>query len=291
MAAPHTKEVIQKRAQAIAHIVSEWRSQSESGKITADDLAKKLKVTIKTAKELLHELDEVFRHVRASQDDDAIEWGGTTYYEKSHGRNRELKQEIASVFVERIPSTPSIACSAGSTPTYCVRQINEDGKPAHIVTNNLGVVREWRGVEEGLDLTGGTYDPETNALSGEAVIKTFEALQCSIGLIGVSGVAADGGLFVKHRWEAKYRAAIVRTVTSDIYICTDAEKLASRDLWQFATIDEIVASKPNSRVVLITNEASNIPDVKSRDLAAKTRAGLEQIEHRLGTERFELVVI
>src|SRR5687768_10754547 len=109
MPAPSTEEVIQRRAKALELVVSQWRDDSESGKVTADDLVKTLGVAKKTAKELIHELDEVFRHVRASPRADALEWGGTTYYEKSLGHNRELKQEIASKFVEMIPSTPSIA--------------------------------------------------------------------------------------------------------------------------------------------------------------------------------------
>jgi DeoR family glycerol-3-phosphate regulon repressor len=290
MPAPSSEEVIQRRAKALAHVVSQWRADPESGKVTADDLAKLMDVSKKTANDLIHELDEVFRHVRASPRADALEWGGTTYYEKSLGHNRELKQEIASKFVEMIPSTPSIACSAGSTVTYCVREINETGKPAHIVTNNLGIVREWRGVEEGLDLTGGTYDHETNALSGEAVIQTFQELRCSVGLIGVSGVGPDGRLFVKHRWEAKYRAAIVNSVSNEIYICTDVEKLGNHDLWQFATIDEIVAAKPPKRVVLITNRPKALRDTALRQPAEKALASLQEIATKLGPERFEVVL-
>ncbi|HEX5104661.1 MAG TPA: hypothetical protein VFV87_12660, partial [Pirellulaceae bacterium] len=131
----------------------------------------------------------------------------------------------------------------------------------------------------------------TNALSGEAVIQTFEALRCNLGLIGVSGVAPSGGLFVKHRWEAKYRAAIVRTVSNEIYICTDVEKLGNHDLWQFATIDEIVADKPKSRVVLITNKPRELREHRLKVRAEETLRELTAISKRLGPQRFEVVVV
>src|SRR5437870_5720168 len=96
MPAPLAKDVIRKRAKAIEHVVSQWRSDSERGVISAEELASKVGASEATAKKLIHELDEVFRDVRASPRADALVWGGTTYYEKSLGHNRELKQEIAT---------------------------------------------------------------------------------------------------------------------------------------------------------------------------------------------------
>lgn len=286
---PAKSEMLSKRSAVFERVLDEYRKSPERGVITIKDIESIAETTPPTARNILDDVADIIRFVRPTRNAKGIEWGGDQLYERSLGHNRELKEAIARGFVELLPSTTSIACTAGTTVTYCVGELNRVGKRAHVVTNNLGIVQHWSGVEEGLDLTGGVYDPATNALSGLVVQQSFQTMKCSIGLIGVSGVTPSGALFVRHRWEAQYRAAILHAVTDAIYICADAEKLTVRDLWQFATIREIVALRPNRKTILITNDPGLLR--KDRKQAEDALNELQDSSEELGKDRFEVVVV
>jgi len=192
-----------------------------------------------------------------------------SYYYHASGKHLDLKERIAQKVAEVIPVGSSVVASPGSTVSMSVAALVELGKYVVITTNNVGVVDVSRGYSaEHIELLGGAYRHGVHATVGEAVVRRLGDLKPSIALIGVSGMDIHGGLFVRHEEELSVLRKMVEIATDLIVIAADIHKLADRDTWEFARIDELQKRK---RVQLVTNKLESLKgaDKERRDRAQK----------------------
>jgi DeoR family glycerol-3-phosphate regulon repressor len=213
-----------------------------------------------------------------------IRVGADTYYERSTRANIELKDMVAERSAEIIEAGTSVAISPGSTCVESVGKLHRAGKHVQIVTNSHAIPDEVPDAD--VLLTGGKYLRAIHACIGNEAIACFRRASCRTALIGVSGIRADGALFVAHREEVDVLSEIVNSAQESILIAADVTKLARNDVWQFTSIQELLKARQDRKrtVILVTNSESRLKGAS----AAAARKTLTSLKN---TKRFPGLVV
>lgn len=118
------------------------------------------------------------------------------------------KQRIARMVAARIPNGASLAVSIGTTPEIVLHELAAH-RALRIVTNSIPAALAAAALP-GCDVTiaGGRLRPSGSDVLGEQAERMFAAHMVDIGLFGVGGVDAQGGLLDFSEEEIRVREAI-----------------------------------------------------------------------------------
>lgn len=203
----------------------------------------------------------------------------SSYYRKQYLDNRELKETIAKELIKHIDPGTSLACTDGTTVANCVEVMLQKRQHVAIVTNNIGIA-ELAIEDIDIQLTGGTYLASTHSCIGETACRFFDKSPCRTVLLGVSGIGANGELYVYHAPDCQIRDAAIRAATDSIIVVADATKLGRRDRWHFATLSSLLETHD---VTVITSSPTQIP-AKEQDKANDIIDKLRGIKGRVRPE-------
>ncbi|MHC4171379.1 MAG: DeoR/GlpR family DNA-binding transcription regulator [Planctomycetota bacterium] len=239
------------RGDALEMLLDKWRSDDIEPLLKYKDAEKALHVDRKTARSVLRDIADISADIVIVSD--GIRVGRDTYYHKHARIAREAKDKMANKFASLIPPNVTLACSPGTTVSYCVRRLIEERQYHVIVTNNIGVLDMLaRSDIANLVFTGGEYVSAIHACVGNDAVEAFNRAKCQAALIGVSGISESGELFVRHSPEVGVLYQIVQSVTHLIYIVADLRKFLQPDTWRFARIPQLCTEKLNLEIYLIT---------------------------------------
>lgn len=137
--------------------------------------------------------------------------------------NLSAKEKIARAAVRYIPNGASLAVSIGTTPEIVVRHLALH-RDMRIFTNNvMAALSACTLPTAEVHIPGGMIRPGARDLVGPAVEAFFAQYKVDIGIYGVGGVDADGGLLDFHEDEVRVREAI-RLNCRKTYLLLDASK-------------------------------------------------------------------
>ena len=120
-------------------------------------------------------------------------------------------------------------------------------KGLRVITNNLNVaaiLADARDCE--VIVAGGTLRPRDRALIGEATVDFMRQFRVDIGIIGISGIEADGTLRDFDMREVRVTRAIIES-SREVWLATDHSKFnrpAMVEAGHFSQVDQLFTDQP-----------------------------------------------
>ena len=164
------------------------------GRVTVEDLAARLGVSVQTIRRDLAELDEAGQLERVHGG--AVLRSGTANigYQDRGALNPEAKRAIAAACAAEIPQGASVFLAIGTTTEALARELTRHAG-LMVVTNNLNIANILAANPAAqVIVTGGTLRRSDGGLTGpltEAAIRQFKV---DIAVIGCSALDGDGDM-------------------------------------------------------------------------------------------------
>ena len=115
-------------------------------------------------------------------------------YQQREILNHDGKARIARAVAARIPNECSLILNIGTTIEAIARELMQH-KGLHVITNNLNVATILSGNTTcEVIVVGGLVRSRDRGIVGEAAVDFIRQFKVDIGLIGISGIEADGTL-------------------------------------------------------------------------------------------------
>ncbi len=164
-------------------------------------------------------------------------------FEKPHdfinkaAKNPEAKDNICRVAAGQICDGDIIFMDCGSTVFRLCQFIKN--KKIKVITNSLPVIYELQNCAVSLNIIGGEFDSERQAVHGSMAGEHISKYRASKAFLGVDGISVNG-LFANTENEA----AITTTFANNsdyTYLLCDASKIGKESYLRFADLDLIDA--------------------------------------------------
>jgi len=230
---------------------------SQHGFQTIEALAQNFGVTVQTIRRdvnLLASEGRISRHRGGAGLPSSIE---NMEYERRQVANLGAKQRIAAMVAQDVPDHSSLFINIGTTTEQAARALLSH-QSLRVITNNLNVARLMSGNPQfSIIIAGGKVRNRDGAITGQATVEMFEQFRADIGLIGISGIDKDGGLFDHDVEEALCAQAIIRN-SRRVFLLADQSKFGRPALVKVGTVGQISAlytdAPPPEHIAMLLNE-------------------------------------
>jgi DeoR family glycerol-3-phosphate regulon repressor len=126
----------------------------------------------------------------------------------------------------------------GTTMEAVARELMQH-KGLHVITNNLNVAAILSGNTAcEVIVVGGVVRPRDRGITGEAAVDFIRQFKVDIGLIGISGIEADGSLRDFDYREVKVAEAIIAH-SREVWLAADKTKFNRPAMVELANITQI----------------------------------------------------
>lgn len=159
-------------------------------------------------------------------------------YRQRQALHAEGKLRIARAIAARVPNGCSLFLNLGTT-TEAVAQALLQHQGLRVITNNLNVaalLADNPGFE--ILVTGGLVRHRDRGLMGEATVDFIRQFRVDIGLIGISGIEADGSLRDFDYREVQVARAIIQQ-SREVWLAADQSKFNRPAMVELARLDQI----------------------------------------------------
>lgn len=209
------------------------------GTVSIDSLAERFGVTLQTVR----------RDVQRLSDDGLLTrfHGGVRIptstteniaYRQRQALNEQGKTRIAKSVAKQIPNGCSLIMNIGTTIEAIARELvhHED---LRVITNNLNIAAmlSCNSACEVI-VAGGVVRSVDQGVVGEATVDFIRQFKVDIGLIGISGIEADGTLRDYDYREVKVSRAIIEH-SREVWLATDHSKFNRPAMVHLATMSEV----------------------------------------------------
>ncbi|BAU55010.1 DeoR/GlpR family DNA-binding transcription regulator [Mucilaginibacter gotjawali] len=177
--------------------------------------------------------------------------GGATKvnpFEKPHdfankaARNAAAKDEICRVAASQINDGDVIFMDCGSTVFRLCQFIKN--KKIKVITNSLPVICELQNCAVSLNIIGGEFDKDRQAVHGSMAIEHISKYRASKAFLGVDGIS-ENGLFAGSENEASITTAFANSCAYTYLLC-DASKIGRESYLRFADVSLVNALITNA---------------------------------------------
>jgi DeoR family transcriptional regulator, glycerol-3-phosphate regulon repressor len=162
-------------------------------------------------------------------------------YRQRQQLNAAAKQTIARAAAAAVPNGCSLIINIGTT-TECIARELLRHKGLRIITNNLNVAAILSDNPDcEVMVAGGTVRTRDRGIVGEATVEFIRRFKVDIGLIGISGIEADGTLRDFDVHEVEVSRAIVEQ-SREVWLAADHSKFnrpAMVELGSLARLDRL----------------------------------------------------
>lgn len=166
---------------------------------------------------------------------------GNAYNQSYDSRLREsseAKRKIARMVAETIPDGASVFLNIGTTTEALAEELR-DRKDLRIVTNNLIIANMMRESEGGdVMIAGGLVRQSDGGIVGEATTEFLKQFRLDIGVIGISGIDADGTLLDYDYQEIRAAQAIIQS-SRQVILVADHSKFGRRAMMRLGNYSDI----------------------------------------------------
>jgi len=219
-----------------AQLLAEVRSR---GSVSVEALAEQFDVTLQTVRrdvKLLADAGLLARFhggVRVpSSTTENIE------YLQRQMLNEGAKQRIARSVAAAVPIGCSLIINIGTTTEAIARELLRH-RGLRVITNNLNVAAILSDNPDcEVIVAGGIVRSRDRGIVGELTVDFIKQFKVDIGLIGISGIEADGTLRDYDYREVKVARAIIEH-SREVWVCADHSKFNRPAMVEVARIDQI----------------------------------------------------
>jgi DeoR family transcriptional regulator, glycerol-3-phosphate regulon repressor len=213
---------------------------SKQGFLTLEALARNFDVTVQTIRRDVNTLAAEGRLSRYRGGAGLASSIENMEYERRQVVNLTAKQRIATKVAADIPEHASLFINIGTTTEQAARALLKHGG-LQVITNNLNVARILsENPNISIVMAGGKVRNRDGAVTGQPTVRMFEQYRADIGIIGISGIDLDGGLFDFDLDEVLCAQAIIRN-SRRVFLVTDHSKFGRPALVKVGHITEISA--------------------------------------------------
>ncbi|MEM9170921.1 MAG: DeoR/GlpR family DNA-binding transcription regulator [Pseudomonadota bacterium] len=180
-------------------------------------------------------------------------------YEARRDAAADAKAQIGAAVAAMIPNHASVFLNIGTTTEAIARAlIAREG--LRIITNNLNIAQIFRAAgETDVSLAGGRVRADGGVV-GEAAVESLARFRLDFGVIGVSGVDADGTLLDFDESEVRAAQTIIGNARR-VILAADATKFGRRAMVKIAdasAIDTLVTDSPPPEATLAAFEEADV---------------------------------
>lgn len=249
------------REMRIANMLSQQQLADEvgCGKRTLEKVEKGEPVTAKIARVIAEKLGvELSTLSRAAT---------ASYLDRRRESSRfRLMTTVARKVANELEAQAPVAVSSGVTVALAVAEAARTHKRPLVVTNNVGVVDELsrEQLAASVTLAGGEYNPWIHACIGKDAVRCFLEIRIPQALVGLSGITADGRLYVLYKDDVPVYEALVESVTDKIIIACDVSKFLHQKVFLLGKLSDWCCGK---QVEIVTNPHSMLGDSATAKLA------------------------
>jgi DeoR family transcriptional regulator, glycerol-3-phosphate regulon repressor len=211
----------------------------DRGFLSTEELTRHFKVTSQTVRRDINELCEqgfLRRYHGGAGLASSVE---NVDYSARKILQHEEKIRIARIVAEQIPDNASLFINIGTTTEEVALALSEH-KNLRIITNNLNVAAllcENPSFE--IILAGGVVRRDRGVI-GESTIDFIRQFKVDFGIIGISGIDADGTLLDFDYREVRVAQAIIENARQ-VFLVTDHTKFSQNPMVRLCHISEIDA--------------------------------------------------
>ena len=211
----------------------------EHGVMTVEAMAERFGVTLQTVRRdvgLLADAGMLARyHGGARMPSSTTENIG--YGQRQH-LNEQAKRQIARAVAKAVPAGSSMIINIGTTTEAVARELLHH-KGLRVITNNLNVAailsRQPRLRGDRRRRPGASRD---RGIIGEATVEFIRQFRVDIGLIGISGIEADGSLRDFDYREVKVARTIIEQ-SRQVWLAADHSKFNRPAMVELAQLDQM----------------------------------------------------
>ncbi len=219
--------------------VSLLQAVREHGSVKTETLAEQLGIPLQTVRRDLQRLTEAAMlerfHGGVRVADSSTR--NTTYTERQRTQ-AQAKQDIARQVAQAIPDGASLFMNIGTTVEAVARELLQH-KGLRVVTNNLHVAHILSANPQcEVLVAGGTVRHEDLGVVGEAALAFIRQFKVDIGLIGISGIDADGTLRDYDLREVMVARAIVAQ-SRQVWLVADHSKFGRPAMIEMAPLQAV----------------------------------------------------
>jgi DeoR family transcriptional regulator, glycerol-3-phosphate regulon repressor len=159
-------------------------------------------------------------------------------YRQRKGLQASAKERIARALAQDVPDGSSLFINIGTTNEAVARAlVAREG--LRVITNNLNVATILAdNPRTEVIVAGGTVRSRDRGIVGEATIEFMRQFKVDIGVIGISGIEADGTLRDFDYREVSVARAIMER-SREVWLCADRSKFNRPAMVELARIDRI----------------------------------------------------
>ena len=211
----------------------------ERGVMSVEALAERFGVTLQTVRRDVKLLSEAGLLARYHG---GVRVPSSTTENIAHRQREALhaegKQRIARAVAARIPNGSSLLINLGTTTEAIARELLQH-QGLRVITNNLNVatiLADNRDCE--VIVTGGVVRHRDRGIVGAAAVDLIRQFKVDIGLIGISGLEADGTLRDYDYREVQVARAIIER-SREVWLAADHSKFNRPAMVELARLDQL----------------------------------------------------
>eukprot|EP00163_Fabomonas_tropica_P001096 TRINITY_DN10832_c0_g2_i1.p1 TRINITY_DN10832_c0_g2~~TRINITY_DN10832_c0_g2_i1.p1 ORF type:complete len:253 (+),score=41.25 TRINITY_DN10832_c0_g2_i1:411-1169(+) len=208
-----------------------------SGFVTTEQLVEHFRVTPQTIRRDLNELagqNKLTRHHGGAGIDSSTV---NTAYQERKIMNLEAKERIATALVKHIPDGASMFINIGTTTETIARALLEK-QNLRVVTNNLHVASILSAREDfHIIIAGGEVRNRDGGIVGEAAVDFINQFKMDFGIIGISGIHADGSLLDFDYREVRVAQSIIAN-SGQVLLAADHSKFGRNAMVRLGSIEQ-----------------------------------------------------
>lgn len=209
------------------------------GSLSVEALAERFGVTLQTVRRDVRLLAEAGLLARFHG---GVRVPGSTTeniaYRQRQRLNDDAKRRIAREVARAVPNGCSLIINIGTTTEAIAHELRQH-RGLRVITNNLNVAAILSDHPDcELIVAGGMVRPRDRAIIGEAAVEFVRRFKVDIGLIGISGIEADGSLR-----DFDYReVSVARTIleqSREVWLAADHSKFNRPAMVELARLDHL----------------------------------------------------
>jgi DeoR family glycerol-3-phosphate regulon repressor len=152
----------------------------------------------------------------------------------------EEKRRIAALVARHVPDRASLFINIGTTNEEVARALMAH-KGLHVITNNLNVAGILCGNPDfEVIVAGGVVRSRDRGIVGEAALDLIGQFKVDIGVVGISGIDADGSLLDFDYREVRVAQRIMAN-SAQVYLAADHTKFGRNAMCRSAHVEQLDA--------------------------------------------------
>jgi len=239
---------------------------AKQGFLTIEALARNFGVTVQTIRRDVNMLAAEGRLSRYRGGAGLASSIENMEYQRRQVINLAAKQAIAANAATDVPDRASLFINIGTTTEQAARALLGHHE-LQVITNNINVAKI---LSENPNFTivmaGGKVRNRDGAVTGQPTVKMLEQYRVDIGIIGISGIDADGGLFDFDLDEVLCAQAIIRN-SRRVFLLADHSKFGRPALVKVGHISEVSAlytdAPPPEHIAAILEDAGAVLEISN----------------------------